>query len=67
MDSAIRFADFDDPENRCRFYTRPTDFVGSTRSEEWKLNQARDAGPNALYAVSFSMINIEEQIVKRSG
>ncbi|VDL80555.1 unnamed protein product [Nippostrongylus brasiliensis] len=43
--------EFDDAENRCRFYSRPLDYDGMIRNAQALLNQLRDACPEALYAV----------------
>ncbi|WKY04225.1 hypothetical protein Q1695_005308 [Nippostrongylus brasiliensis] len=46
----VRFKEFDDAENRCRFYSRPLDYDGMIRNAQALLNQLRDACPEALYA-----------------
>ncbi|VDO76366.1 unnamed protein product [Haemonchus placei] len=45
----VRFRDFKDPENRCRFYVRPTDSEVCSREWATMQNQLRDACRNALY------------------
>ncbi|XGW31352.1 hypothetical protein V3C99_009932 [Haemonchus contortus] len=46
----VRFRDFKDPENKCRFYVRPTDSEVCSRELATMQNQLRDACRNALYA-----------------
>ncbi|KAK6057455.1 hypothetical protein COOONC_05028 [Cooperia oncophora] len=45
----VRFREFEDPENKCRFYTRPTDSDVCSREVATMQNQLRDATRYALY------------------
>uniref|UniRef100_A0A0K0D5X7 FCP1 homology domain-containing protein n=1 Tax=Angiostrongylus cantonensis TaxID=6313 RepID=A0A0K0D5X7_ANGCA len=45
---SVRFREFDDPENKCRFFTRPTDVEGMGHPS-LEQNPLRDACPQAHY------------------